>query len=71
MSVVDAFSHDLVICDVPEISDRLVEKPVATLLAGTQAFEVARSRRLSSEPEPGLYKCVSVRLCVRAPSSYM
>lgn len=69
MSVVDAFSHDLVICDVPEISDRLVEKPVATLLAGTQAFEVARSRRLSSEP--GLYKCVRVRLCVRAPSSYM
>lgn len=60
--VVGAFSHDLVICDVPEISHRLVEKPVATLLAETQAFEVARSRRLRSEP--GLYKCVSVRPCV-------
>lgn len=63
MSVVGASPpHDLVICGVPEIGDGLVEKPVATLLAETQAFEIARSRRLSSQP--GLYKCVTVRLCV-------
>lgn len=55
---------DVVICDVPEIRLRLVEKPVATLLARTQAFEIARSRRLGSKP--GLCKCVGVRVCARA-----
>lgn len=53
----------LVICDVPEIRERVVEKPVATLLARTQAFEIARSRRLGSEP--GLYKRVGVRVRAR------
>lgn len=62
--VVDAFSRDLVICDVPEMRDRLVEKPVATLLARAQPFEITRSRRPSSKP--GLYKCVIVRARARA-----
>lgn len=53
----------LVICDVPEIRERVVEKPVATLLARTRAFEIARSRRLGSEP--GLYKRVGVRVRAR------
>lgn len=56
------FSH-VVICDVSEIRERLVEKPVATLLARTQAFEIARSRRLSSRPR--LYKRVGVRVRAR------
>lgn len=55
------FSH--VIGDVPAIHERLVEKPVATLLARTRAFEIDRSRRLGSKP--GLYNCVSVHVRAR------
>lgn len=62
VSVVDVFLTSF--CDVPEIRERLVEKPVATLLARTQAFEIARSRRLGSKP--GLYKCVRARVRARA-----
>lgn len=40
-----------------------LEKPVATLLARTQAFEIARSRRLGSKP--GLYQCVGLRVRAR------
>lgn len=62
LSILDVFPHVLN-WDASEIRERLVEKPVATLLARTQALEIARSRRLGSRP--GLYKRVSVRVRAR------